>query len=104
MLTFVDCVAVPFVGSLPRPPSATGLARSVFGAAYDAAYSTPGILWNEAPICTSIFGTVYEPRNFTCGSQFCSIWQLCRDELPSISTRAFSPALAGSCTSQKSVV
>src|SRR5438045_3045523 len=50
-----------------RPSDA---ATSVFGAAYVAAYSIPGILWYDAPNCTSIFGTVYEPRNFTCGSHF----------------------------------
>src|SRR5687767_6668456 len=103
-LTDVVPVATPPLGSRPRPPWATGLARSVLGAAYDAEYSTPGMLWNEAPICTSIFGTVYDPRNFTWGNQFCSIWHDASEEVPSISTRALLPAFAGSWTSQKSVV
>ena len=66
----------------------------------------PGMLWNDAPICTSTFGTVYDPRNFTCGSHFCSMWQVFNELLTagtptaSISTSALLPAFAGSSTSQ----
>src|SRR5688500_6535516 len=64
----------------------------------------PGMLWNEAPSCTSIFGTVYEPRNLICVSQFCSMRHDSSDAFPSISSSALLPAIAGSWMSQKSVV
>ena len=55
----------------------------------------------------SIFGTVYEPRNFACVSRACSTWQEARELVPSISTSGDVvpnlPALAGSTMSQLSV-
>jgi hypothetical protein len=65
------------------------------------------MLWYAAPSCTSTFGTVYEPRNFTCGSHFWSMWHALTELLAprmlsplSMLSAAVLPAFAGSMTSQ----
>src|SRR5204862_167033 len=70
MASVVEAVGAALIG---RRPSA-GRMTPEFDAGRFAAISTPGMLWNDAPSCTSIFGTVYEPRNFTCGSHWSAVW------------------------------
>ena len=62
-------------GALPDSGRPSDCAASAVDATKFACTSGPGTLCIDPLTCTSMRGTVYDPRNFTCVRNFVSMWQ-----------------------------